>query len=64
LGLPIGDQAGIAATLGQLGHLAEITGDEAQAAELYRESLRICEQLGASEAKVAKESLKRLGVNG
>ncbi|RME37220.1 MAG: tetratricopeptide repeat protein, partial [Thermoflexia bacterium] len=42
----LGDRAGVASTLHQLGNLAYLQGDYPEARRLYEESLRIKEQLG------------------
>ena len=60
----LGDQAGIASTLHQLGRLAEIAGKNEEARRLFQESLVIFEKLGSPDAQIARESLERVGSGG
>lgn len=57
----LGDQQGVALTLGQLGRLAEGEGDKEGAARLFREALGIFERLGSPYAELARRSLARVG---
>ncbi|PYS80036.1 MAG: hypothetical protein DMF66_00660 [Acidobacteria bacterium] len=56
----LGNQNGVALTLGQLGRLAEDEGDKVAAARLFRESLSIFERLGSPDAEKARRSLARV----
>jgi tetratricopeptide (TPR) repeat protein len=56
----LGDQQGIAITLGQLGILAEEEGHKKKAAQLFREALSIFERLRSPFAEVARRSLHRV----
>ena len=56
----LGDQRGIATTLGNLGLLAEEEGNKTEAAPLFREALRIFEKLGSPWANKVREDLARL----
>ena len=56
----LGDQSGIAVTLGQLGLLAMGAGDKEAARRLLREALSIFERLGSPYAELARQSLERV----
>ena len=56
----LGNQNGVALTLGQLGRLAEDEGDKVAAARLFRESLSIFERLGSPNAEIVRRSLARV----
>jgi len=57
----VGDQSGIAKTLGQLGRLAEEQGDLELAERLYKEAHQIFERLGANPyLKLAKRDVQRV----
>ncbi|HZG51529.1 MAG TPA: hypothetical protein VEZ40_05270, partial [Pyrinomonadaceae bacterium] len=56
----LGDQSGIAISLGQLGALAAQEGDETEAVRLLREALSIFERLKSPNAEIARRMLARL----
>jgi tetratricopeptide (TPR) repeat protein len=57
----LGDQSGIALTLGQLGRLAEHDeGHLVEAVALYREALIIFEKLKSPYAELARKDLERV----
>jgi Flp pilus assembly protein TadD len=56
----LGDQYGAAITPGQLGYLAAVNGDKAEAARLFREALSIFERLGSPYAEIARRNLNRV----
>ncbi|HJQ26498.1 MAG TPA: tetratricopeptide repeat protein, partial [Blastocatellia bacterium] len=56
----LGDQSGIAISLGQLGLLAEKEGNIAKSAQLLREALSIFEKLKSPYAEVTRRNLQRV----
>jgi len=56
----LGDQAVVAASLGQLGTLAEEEGNMEEAAQLYHEARPIFERLGSLQAEMARQDLARV----
>lgn len=57
----LGEQLGIATDLHQLGMLAEKEGNKDEATRMFREALIIWERLGSPIAKLARQSLARVG---
>lgn len=58
----LNDNLGIAKNLNHLGKIEEETGNKKSAKKLYKKSLAILRRLGAPEAKIALDNLRRLGV--
>jgi len=56
----LGDRAGVAISLHQLGRLAEEDGDLEEAERLFIESLATFEALGSPNAEIARRSLERV----
>lgn len=56
----LGNQSGIASTLGQLGSLAAQEGDRAEGVKLLREALNIFERLKSPDAEKARRMLAQV----